>query len=79
MKVYILNHNIMHEGSTLVGIYASRSKADAEALRCKNEYLAERQTSWNSLSKTSQKMLGPMNRYLDIEGYSVEEYDLIED
>jgi hypothetical protein len=78
MKIYILNHNVMHEGSDVVAIYASQSKADAEALRCNTNYNAKRQAEWNSLSKTNQRMYGPMNRYLGIEGYSVTEYEVIE-
>ena len=80
MKIYIVWHNIMCEGSDVVGIYATQSKADAEALRCNNEAIALRQASWNSLSKKdkAQGLYGHQEDYLEAEYWSVEEYEVIE-
>jgi hypothetical protein len=78
MKIYILEQGVMGEGSNVVAIYASQSKADAEALRCNTNYKAKRQAEWNSLSKTNQRLYGPMKDYLEDEEWSVTEYEVIE-
>lgn len=77
MTVYLLNHNVMHEGSEVIGVYATSQKADEEANKLKTNYISERTNYWNKLSKADQRMYGPLNHYIDREGWSVEPYKVI--
>ena len=77
MKVYILYHNIIHDGSDVVGVYATQATAEAEAKKLNSEYLNERNQAWNSMSKTDQKFYGPKITYIDQEGWSVTEHEVI--
>jgi hypothetical protein len=76
--VYLLNHNVMHEGSQVVGVYATQQRADEEANKLNSKYISERTNHWNKLSKADQRMYGPLNSYIDREGWSVEPYEVIE-
>jgi len=78
MNVYIIFHNVMHEGSEPVSqAYSSAVEAQKEALRLHTEYVNKRTAHWNTLSKSDQRMYGPLHSYIDNEGWSVETFEVI--
>lgn len=77
MKVYCVYHCVDHEGSDLVGVYASSVKAYQERDRLTRDYVSKRSDDWALMSKNEQKMWGNYERYA-FEHWEVDEHEVIE-
>lgn len=77
MKVYVLYHGEVHEGSDVVVVYASRESAETEAAKRNQEYANKRSEHWDSMSKRDQKFYGPKTNYLTMESWDIVEYDVV--
>lgn len=77
MKVYCVYHCADHEGSDLVGVYASSVKAHEECDRLNKAYVSKRTEEWATKSKSEQKMWGNYERYA-FEHWEVDEHEVIE-
>lgn len=76
--VYIIYHTVAYEGSSVVGVYSTHSKAKEESIRLGKDYYSKRLNEWNSKSKQGKLICGSKSDYLTQESWSVEEYNVKE-
>jgi hypothetical protein len=77
-KVYCVYHCVDHEGSDLVGVYASHSRARDEAVKLEKQHFAVKSARWATMSKSEQNMWGTFNTFAFSEHWQVDEHEVIE-